>query len=150
RPQRCQWIVPTGRRCRALLHEWLETKDRSAALLPGLHTIKSFAAQLVEYSPKQLPQISEPERLLRVARHWQELMQRSPGGSLLRHLDRFIRDWQACDLEVVSKPGDSFDLLVQHYCQGLQADGRLDQYSSLRLLVNEISDPDSWPNRLFI
>src|SRR5690349_15593869 len=67
RPERCQWIVPTGRRSRALLHEWLQIKNRSASLLPGLHTIKSFAAQALEYSPKQLPQISGPERLLRVA-----------------------------------------------------------------------------------
>src|SRR5438132_2844410 len=117
RPQRCQWIVPTGRRCRALLHEWLETKDRSASLLPGLHTIKSFAAQALEYSPKQLPQISGPERLLRVARHWQEVMQRSPGGRLVRQLDRFIRDWQACHLAVPAKPADNFELLVQRYCQ---------------------------------
>src|SRR5689334_23359245 len=109
RPQRCQWIVPTGRRCRALLHQWLESKDRSAALLPGLHTIKSFAAQALEYSLKQLPQISGPERLLRVARHWQEVMERSPGGRLVRQLDRFIRDWQACYLDVPAKPTDDFE-----------------------------------------
>jgi ATP-dependent helicase/DNAse subunit B len=118
--------------------------------LPGLHTIKSFAAQALEYSLKQLPEISGPERLLRVARHWQEVMQRSPGGRLVRQLDRFIRDWQACNLDVPSRPADYLELLVQRYCQGLGADGRLDQYSSLRVLVDEISDPDSWLNRLFI
>src|SRR5436309_2037447 len=78
RPQRCQWIVPTSRRCRGLLRDWLQGADHSAALLPGLHTLKSFAAQVLEYSPKQLPPISGPERLLRVARAWQDVMQRAP------------------------------------------------------------------------
>src|SRR5262249_37905346 len=128
----------------------LATKDRSASLLPGLHTIKSFVAQALEYTPKQLPQVNATERLLRAARHWQEVMQRSPGGRLVRQLDRFIRDWQACHLAVPPKPTDDFELLVQCYCHGLEADGRLDQYSSLRVLVNEISDQHSWPNQLFI
>jgi hypothetical protein len=150
RPQRCQWIVPTGRRVRALLHSWLRTEERSAALLPGLHTIKSFAAQLLEYSPKQRPQINGPERLLRVARAWQEVMQRSPGAGLVRQLDRFIRDWQACNLPVPSEPADSFELLIQHYCAALESDHRLDHYSSLRVLASEVSDPRSWPNRLFL
>src|SRR5947209_3148985 len=100
RPQRCQWIVPTGRRRRALLHDWLQTEDRSASLLPGLHTIKSFAAQVLEYSPRQLPQISGPERLLRVARAWQDVIGRPPGIGLVRQLDRFIRDCQACKFEM--------------------------------------------------
>jgi RecB family exonuclease len=150
RPQRCQCIVPTGRRTRALLHNWLRTEERSASLLPGLHTIKSFAAQLLEYSPKQLPQISGPERLLRVARAWQEVMQRPPGSKLVRQLDRFIRDWQACNLPLPSKTAGDFELLVQHYCAGLQADHRSDYYASLRVLVQEIADPESWPNRLFL
>jgi RecB family exonuclease len=150
RPQRCQWIVPTGRRRRALLHDWLRTEDRSASLLPGLHTIKSFAAQVLEYSPRQLPQISGPERLLRVARAWQEVMGRAPGGGLVRQLDRFIRDWQACNLDIPSKPANIFERLVQRYWNDLESDHRLDQVSSLRVLVREVSDPDSWPNRLFL
>src|SRR6266404_2284183 len=95
RPQRCQWIVPTARRCRALLRDWLRKEDRSASLWPGLHTLKSFAAQVLEYSSKQWPQVSGPERLLRVARAWQDVMGRSPGSRLVRQLDRFLRDWQA-------------------------------------------------------
>jgi ATP-dependent helicase/nuclease subunit B len=149
-PQRCQWIVPTGRRRRALLRNWLQNTDRSAALLPGLHTIQSFAAQVLEYSTRQCPQISGLERLLRVARAWQEIMDRSPGVGLVRQLDRFIRDWQACGLEVPSKPADDLELLVQRYCNGLETDQRLDPFSSLRLLVQEISDPESWPHRLFL
>ena len=97
RPQRCQWIVPTGRRRRALLHDWLRRENRPAAVLPGLHTLRSFANQILEYSPKQLPLIGEPERLLRVGRAWQDVIGRRPGDGLVRQLDRFIRDWQACN-----------------------------------------------------
>lgn len=150
RPQRCQWIVPTGRRRRALLHDWLQERNHSASLLPGLHTIQSFAAQILEYSTRQLPQINTPERLLRVARAWQEVMGRSPGGGLVRQLDRFLRDWQASNLAVPSKPADNLELFVQRYYNGLKSDQRLDPHSSLRLLVEELSDPESWPRRLFL
>jgi superfamily I DNA/RNA helicase len=149
-PQRCQWIVPTGRRRRALMRDWLRTEERKAALLPGLHTIKSFADQVLQYSPRQLPRISAAERLLRVARAWQEVIGRSAGAGLVRQLDRFVRDWQACNLDVPAEPADVFERLIQRYCNDLESDQSLDQYSSLRRLVREVSDPDSWPNRLFL
>src|SRR5438132_12070957 len=78
-PQRCQWIVPTGRRRRALMRNWLRTEKRNASLLPGLHTMKSFADQVLQYSPKQWPQINAAERLLRVARACQQVTGRSAG-----------------------------------------------------------------------
>jgi PD-(D/E)XK nuclease superfamily/Exodeoxyribonuclease V, gamma subunit len=149
-PQRCQWIVPTGRRRRALVRTWLRTDQRQASLLPGLHTLQSFTELALQYSPKQWPQIGAAERLLRVARAWQQVMGRSAGDGLIGQLDRFIRDWQACHLDVPAKPADVFERLVEHYCNDLKADQRLDQHSGLRLLVDEVSDPDSWPNRLLL
>src|SRR5438132_1356258 len=105
RPERFAWIVSTGRRKRALVHDWLaisemqsESRPFRSGLLPqlaatlGSHqaerrdgvssrarvfprffTLESFVAEALQYSPRQKPRISGPERLLRLAGAWQEL-----------------------------------------------------------------------------
>src|SRR5262249_17536273 len=95
RPERCQWIVPTGRRRRALLSQWLHKSQRPASLFPAVHTFESFVLGAMAYSIRQQPRVSNPERLLRVARAWYEVTARPAGPSLVRQLDRFARDWQA-------------------------------------------------------
>jgi hypothetical protein len=149
-PERWRWIVPTGRRRRALLHDWLRTAGGAASLLPGLHTLESFVAEALEYSLHQRPCVSGPERLLRVARAWQEVIGRPPGKGLLRQLDRFIRDWQACGLAAPARPTDLFEDLVLHYTRGLEADGCLDRMSGLRALTADVLDPEGWVNRLLL
>src|SRR5947209_10861814 len=111
RPQRFVWIVPTGRRRRALVQEWLG--EKSAAILPKLHTLESFVLQALGHSFRQQRQIGGPERILRLARAWQEITGRvTPaagrqwhlGAGFIHQLDRFVRDWQACGLPVPSAP----------------------------------------------
>jgi hypothetical protein len=152
RPWACWWLVPTGRRRRALARDWLRMRDghssgRQASLLPELHTFESFVAQAMEYSARQRPRIAGPERHVRVARAWHEASGRTAGPGLVRQLDRFVRDWQACKLPMPGKP-DLFTDVVRHYTEGLAADGRLDRMASVAALTEEVADPESWPNRL--
>jgi RecB family exonuclease len=149
-PQRFRWIVPSGRRRRALLHDRLRTAGGGASLLPGLHTFESFVSEALEYSVHQRPCVTGPERLLRVARAWQEVSGRPPGKGLVRQLDRFVRDWQACALDPPAQPADLFESYVLHYLRGLEADERFDRLSGLRALTADVSDPQGWVNRLFL
>jgi RecB family exonuclease len=130
-----------------LLHQWLRA-DQAAALLPGLHTFESFVYQTLEYSRRQLPRIGNAERLLRVARAWQDVGGREPCLFHVRQFDRFIRDWLACGLEPPGHPKYALEKLVQRYCEGLNTDRRLDPMSSVRVLTEEVTDPQSWLSRL--
>src|ERR1700730_18599221 len=91
RQENSGWVVPTCRRKRAMVHDWLEIspsppapgergeeasrapEERAAAVLPRFFTLESFVAEALQYSPRQKPRISGPERLLRLAGAWQEL-----------------------------------------------------------------------------
>jgi RecB family exonuclease len=149
-PQRFRWIVPSGRRRRAVLHDGLRTAGGGASLLPGLHTFESFVSETLEYSVRQRPCVSGPERLLRVARAWQEVSGRPPGKGLVRQLDRFVRDWQACGLDPPAQPRDLFESFVVHYLRGLESDERFDRMSGLRALTADVSDPHGWVKRLLL
>lgn len=143
------WVVPTSRRRRALLRQAVGGAGRAAALLPRIHTLESFAAQALEYSPRAWPRIAGPERLLRLARIWFDLTGRPPGQSLVRQLDRFVRDWQACRLQPARDTGDLFEQVVHRFQTDLAADGRLDRVAAFALLIDELADTDSWPRRYF-
>src|SRR5207249_1281451 len=151
RPERFAWIVPTGRRKRALVHDWLaiskmqsESRPFRSGLLPrlaatrGSHqaeprdgvsnrarvfprflTLESFVAEALQYSPRQKPRISGPERLLRLAGAWQELSGRSAGPGVIHQLDRYIRDCQACGVRPSPTSKDKIDQLVNRYLSEL-------------------------------
>jgi hypothetical protein len=146
-PSRCQWVVPTEQRRRALVREWSAASQ--AVLLPGLHTLESLVAQGLAYSPRPRPHVSDAERLLRIARAWQEVFGRSAGSGLVRQLDRWVSDWQAANLAVPEQPRDVFELFVQRYLRDLEADGLLDRMRGVAVLTAEVLDARSWPNRLF-
>ena len=80
-----------------MLREWLERSNQAASPLPRFHTLETLTAELLTYSPRQRPTVRTTERLLRTARAWQEATGRRPGAGLTRQLDRFIRDWLACN-----------------------------------------------------
>jgi RecB family exonuclease len=145
-PERCYWIVPTSRRRRALQKSWLAERQQ-AAVLPRFHTLESFAAAAMEYSARQKPQISGPERLLRVARAWQEESKRTAGPGLVRQLDRFIGDWLACRVELPDKSKSLYDKLIARYVAALEKHGRHDRQTSLAVLIQELDDAESWPSR---
>lgn len=149
RPSHCQWLVPTGRRRRALIRLWLQESERPATLLPGFHTLESFVMQALGASARQRPWVRTAERLLRVARAWQDVTQRQPGPGLVRQLDRLIRDWQSCGAPAWTQPGDFFALTVDRYLQDLQADGLADRMSSLRALIEEVKDSRSLVSSYF-
>jgi hypothetical protein len=139
RPQRCVWIVPTGRRRRALVQEWLGEK-RTAAILPKFHTLESFVSQELQYSARPLKQIGGPERILRLARAWQEITGRTAGAGLIHQLDRLVRDWQAGGLPLPNPPKDDFERLIVRQLEELARDGCLDRMGSVGALVEEISE----------
>ncbi|MGE3807016.1 MAG: PD-(D/E)XK nuclease family protein [Gemmataceae bacterium] len=149
-PRGCVWIVPTGRRQRALLHEWLRRSERPALVLPGLHTLESFVAQVLEYSTRQRPRLDGTERVVRMAHAWQQATGHMPGPGLVGQLSRFVRDWQAVGLPIPDQPGHAFERALQHYLDGLDADGRLDRMNRVVELAREVRTPTSWPNRLFL
>ncbi len=148
-PQRCLWVAPTEQRRRALVRDWSTAGTGRATLLPGLHTLESLVAQGLAYSPRPRPRVSEPERLVRIARAWQEVFGRSAGSGLVRQLDRWVSDWQACNLGMPEQPRDVFELLVQRYLRDLESDRLLDRGRGAAVLTAEVLDPHSWPNRLF-
>jgi hypothetical protein len=150
-PLHCQWIVPTSRRRRALERAWAAGKEQTARLLPSLHTLESFVAKGLEYSLYQRPRIAGLERLLRVASAWQAIHGRAPGPGLVRQLDRFNRDWQACGLEVPTRGvKDHFARLLCDYVTDLRKDQRLDRVNAIITLAEELENPKSWPCRLFL
>jgi ATP-dependent helicase/DNAse subunit B len=118
--------------------------------LPRFFTLESFVAEALQYSPRQKPRISGPERLLRLAGAWQELTGRSAGPGVIRQLDRYIRDCQACGVRPSTTSKDAIDRLVNRYLSELNApDGWLDRMSAAVALTEEISELESWPNRIF-
>src|SRR5262249_52767435 len=139
-----------GRRRRTLLSQWLHKSQPPASLFPAVHTFESFVLGAMAYSIRQQPRVSNPERLLRVARAWYEVTARPAGPSLVRQLDRFARDWQACGLDTPTTPADDFERLVERYTEDLRADGRLDRMSSVRVLTEDVRAPESWLNRLYL
>jgi RecB family exonuclease/superfamily I DNA/RNA helicase len=149
-PHRIRLVVPTARRRRALVRAWLTRTGDSAALLPGLHTLETFVAEALGYSLHQRPTVSGPERLLRLARAWQEVFGRPPGSGLVRQLDGFVRDWQACGVNPPTRPANVFESLVERYLRQLEADGRLDRMSAVRLVTADVADPDSPVCRRFL
>jgi hypothetical protein len=149
-PQRCLWIVPTSRRRRALVRDWLSAQGKTASFQPGFHTLESFVAEALTYSLRQRPSVSCPERLLRLARAWQDMLGRAAGTGLVRQLDRFVRDWQACGRDAPYLPVDLFERLAQRYLTDLEKDGQLDRMGSIRVLTAELADPESGPNRHFL
>ena len=146
----CHWIVPTGRRRRAMPKQWLERMKSPASFLPAFHTMESFVARALEFSLHQRPRINDPERLLRVARAWQETLGRAAGGGFVHQLDRFIRDWQACNMPIPARPNDIFEKIVKRYLADLHADGRADRMTSVTALARELADPNSQTTRLFL
>ncbi len=144
RPQRFVWIVPTGRRKRALGQEWLKEK-KAAAILPKLHTLESFVSGALEYSVRQQRQIGGPERILRLARAWQEITGRAAGAGLIHQLDRFVRDWQACGLPVPDSPSDDFERLIVRQAEELARDGCLDRMGSIAALIAELCEGQKRP-----
>jgi hypothetical protein len=150
-PLHCQWIVPTSRRRRALERAWAGGGKQSTRLLPSLHTLESFVAKGLEYSLRQRPRVTGLERLLRVASAWQAIGGRAPGPGLVRQLDRFNRDWQACGLEIPKRgTEDRFARLLCDYVIGLRKDQRLDRVNAFLTLAEELENPRSWPCRLFL
>src|SRR5208283_3754962 len=95
-PERVQWVVPSARRGRIFRRAWLGT---GAAFLPAIHTFESFVAEALSCSPQQGPCIGPGERMLRLARAWQDVRGRQAGPGLLRQLECYLRDWQACALD---------------------------------------------------
>jgi ATP-dependent helicase/DNAse subunit B len=190
RPEKFAWIVPTGRRKRALVHHWLaitgskselplvKTEPRRptseprplgrgeaspvahapgpdrlssrAAILPRFFTLESFVAEALEYGLRQKPRISGPERLLRLAAIWHEMTGRSAGPGVIHQIDRYVRDCQACGVKPSATSVDRFDQLVNRYDEDLRASDRLDRMSAVAALVEEVADPEGWPNRIFL
>src|SRR6266568_2356274 len=161
RPERFAWVVPTGRRKRAIVHDWLAISPsppaplpqgargeevspgtpRAAAVLPRFFTLESFVAEALQYSPRQKRRISGPERLLRLAGAWQELTGRSAGPGVIHQFDRYIRDCQACGIMPSPTSKDAIDRLVHRYLSELNApDGWLDRMSAVVALKEEISE----------
>jgi hypothetical protein len=149
-PERCHWVVPTGRLRRSLLREWLSTEVRSAAILPGMHTLESFVSWALEYSLCQRPQIDEVERVFRVAHAWQSATSSPAGPGLLGQLDRYIRDWQACGLTPLKGARDPFDLTVWHYTQGLEKDRLFDRMLCVTALEEELRNEESCLRRMLL
>lgn len=145
-PRRCLWVAPTERQRRDLLRA---ESERAVVSLTALHTIESLTARALECSPRQRPWIGGPERRLRLARAWQEVVGRPPGAGLVRQLDRFVRDWQACTLAIPNPAADVFEEVVQRYSNDLETDQLLDRMKGVSLLTAEVLDPASWPNRLY-
>jgi hypothetical protein len=118
--------------------------------LPRFFTLESFVAEALQYGLRQKPRINGPERLLRLAAAWHDLTGRAAGPGVVHQLDRYIRDCQACKLKPSPTSKDAFDRLGHRYLSELNADDRLDRMSAVGTLVEEISDKDSWPNRMFL
>jgi ATP-dependent helicase/DNAse subunit B len=118
--------------------------------MPRFFTLESFVAEALEHGLRQKPRVSGPERMLRLAAAWQHLTGRAAGPGVIHQFDRYIRDCQACRLMPSSKSKDVFDRLTNQYLSELIADGRLDRMSATAALVAEISEPKSWPNRMFL
>ncbi len=182
RPERFAWVVPTGRRKRAMVHDWLHlvpsppaplpqgergeraatpptlekvevglTRSKSASILPRFFTLESFVAEALQYSPRQKPRIGGPERLLRIASAWQELTGRFAGPGVIHQFDRYIRDCQACGVMPSPTSKDAIDRLVHRYLSELNGpNGWLDRMSAVIALTEEISELESWPNRIFL
>jgi hypothetical protein len=177
RPEKFAWVVPTGRRKRAMVNDWLRLTGSHApspaadlptrargesptlctpdgrnpvAVLPRFFTLESFVTEAMQYSPRQKPRISGPERLLRLAGIWQDLTGRSAGPGVISQFDRYIRDCQACGVRPSSTSKDKIDQLVNRYLSELNGpNGWLDRMSAVVALPEEISSADSWPNRIF-
>lgn len=146
-PRRCLWIVPTSRRRRALLRQAVGGGAR-AVLLPRIHTFESFVAQALEYSPRAGQRVTGPERLLRIARAWTDVTGRPAQPQFVRQLDRFVRDWQACRLDPAESP-DFFVRVVHRFQTDLADDQRFDRMFSIAVLIDELAEPRSWPQRFF-
>jgi ATP-dependent helicase/DNAse subunit B len=112
--------------------------------------LESFVAEALEHGLRQKPRVSGPERLLRLAAAWHNLTGRTAGPGVIHQFDHYVRDCQACRLMPSSKSKDVFDRLTNQYLSELNADGCLDRMSAVAALVEEISEPNSWPNRMFL
>src|SRR5207249_11615849 len=126
------------------------SEKKHTTILPRFFTLESFVAEALQFGVRQKPRISGPERLLRLATAWHDLTGRAAGAGVIHQLDRYIRDCQACGLKLSATSKDPFDRLASRYLSELKEDGRLDRMSAVDALVEEISEPKSWPNRMFL
>lgn len=145
----CQWIVPTQRRRRYLERSWTSIAGASAALTPNFATLEGFVNQSLGYSFQSRYHVGGGERLLRVARAWQEVVGQPADAALLPQLDRFLRDYQACGLPASDRARDCFQRVVAAFRSSLAADHRVDRMTGVGALVDEIADPTSGPARLY-
>jgi RecB family exonuclease len=147
-PERCHWVFPTARLRRAALRDWLGERRQQAAILPGLHTLETFAGWVLEHSLSQRPSITAAERLFRITRAWHEASGRPIGPGLLGQLDRFVRDWQACGLVPRDDAPDPIERTVAGYLRDLDREQRSDRMSRIEAVAKEVSDPESYASRL--
>ncbi len=116
-PTDCLWIVPTRRRLRHLERTWLARSGRPACLTPAWQTLEGFVQETLSFSRAWRPSITNVERLLLVARAWEQAARRPAGAGLLLQLDRFQRDCQAVGEPEIDS--DLFDLFRKRYREGL-------------------------------
>lgn len=145
----CLWIVPTQRRRRFLERSWTSIAGTSAALTPNFATLEGFVNQALGYSFQSRYHIGGGERLLRVARAWQEVVGQPADAALLPQLDRFLRDFQACGLAASERARDRFQRVVAAFRSSLAADRRVDRMTGIGALLAECADSASGPCRLF-
>jgi ATP-dependent helicase/DNAse subunit B len=142
----CLWIVPTGRRTRYLERTWLARLGQQACLTPTWMSLEGFVQDTLSYSRAWRPSLGTSERLLVVARAWEQASRQSAGAGLLHQLDRFQRDCQAVaevEIEV-----DRFKQFNRFYRDGLVRRGRLDRMASLRALTEQLRARESGLTRL--
>src|SRR5438270_851692 len=109
----CLWIAPTERRLRDRRLAW------PTGCTPRFHTFRQFVSLALSYTPDDRRLLDATERLPRLARAWQAVSGRVPGGTLVQSLDRLVYDWQICGVPAPSEPADLVDTVVRTYLDEL-------------------------------
>lgn len=148
-PCRCLWVVPTGRRRRAILRELAAGVGGSASYLPEVVTLEGLVTRALGFVGVPDRPLADAERLLRVARAWLKTYGRPAGAGLVHQLDGFIRDWQALGLQLPVRPRDGVEKTIRCYLSDLQRDRRLDRMGAVALLAREFTEAEGRSLRSF-
>jgi ATP-dependent helicase/DNAse subunit B len=110
-------------------------------LTPAWQTLEGFVQETLSFSRAWRPSVGNAERLLLVARAWEQAARRPAGAGPLLQLDRFQRDCQAVgELEISS---ELFGQFTRRYTEGLARRGRLDRMAALRVLTAQVQARES-------